>query len=409
MSKTDNSFRSLATIVTTASSIIRAGAGLYLPAIPIIAEVLNISDSNMGLTLIVYFIVFSVFILIAGPLSDAYGRKKIILLGIGVFSTGSLICGLAGSFGILLTGRIIQAVGASMIPGTSRAAVRDVGNDLQVISVIGWMSVLGSIMLVGAPIIGGIITQYFHWSGNFFLLSVLGFMILIMTTIKMRESLPKNKRIQLSIRTALQTYTRMLSSAKFLLVLLPVVLCFLFQGIYLVTAPFIFMREFSLSPVQFGMSNIIIVIALAIGRYISMASVRRSSTAIGYKVAAYISLISVLFFGLILFIDNTSLILVFISIGVFATAFGTLSPIGMKESITIFSKQSGMASALQGSLLLGATAFGSGIASFIMKILPEISALQIFAYSSLIIVLVTTIVSLFTARMLVLENLKNND
>ncbi len=404
MSKKDGDFRSLAAVVTTASSIIRAGAGLYLPAIPIIAEVLNISDTNMGLTLIVYFIVFSIFILIAGPLSDAYGRKKIIILGIAIFSIGSLICGLAGSFGILLTGRIIQAVGASMIPGTSRAAVRDAGNDLQVVSVIGWMSVLGSIMLVGAPIIGGIVTQYLQWSGNFFLLFASGMIILLITVIKMRESLPKNKRIQLSIKTSLRSYLGMLSSAKFMLVLLPVIFCFLFQGIYLVTAPFVFMREFNMSPVQFGMSNIIIVIALAIGRYISVTSTKRSSTAIGYKVAAYISLISVLFFGLIIFNDNKSLILVFTSIGIFATAFGTLSPIGMKESISIFSKQSGMASALQGSLLLGATAFGSGIASFIMKVLPKMSALNIFAYSSLIIALGTTIISLITARMLSASN-----
>jgi DHA1 family bicyclomycin/chloramphenicol resistance-like MFS transporter len=393
-------FRTLAAIVLLASSIIRAGACLYLPAMPSIADQLRISDSGMGLTISIYFVVFSACILVAGPLADAFGRKKVITAGLIIFGIGSALCGLAHSLSLLLAGRVVQAAGASMIPGTSRAIVRDAGDDMQVVSVMGWLAILSSIMLVGAPIAWGFITHYFQWRGNFVLLFTLAVILFLMTLIKMRETLPPEKRIKLSIRKTFGNYREMLMSRKYMFALAPVILCFVFQGIYLAIAPTLFIRSYGLSPIQFGLSNIIIVAALTTGRYISVATARRQASATGYRIAAGISLLSAAMFATAIALHLNNIYAAFITLGSFGIAFGTLLPIGMKESITIFRERGGMAAALQGSLLLGATAIGSIAASAVMKTFPEIQPFYIFAAATTIIAIMTAITAIPAASTL---------
>jgi DHA1 family bicyclomycin/chloramphenicol resistance-like MFS transporter len=397
----EKNFGVLAAVVLLVSSVIRTGACLYLPAMPSIAKQLNIHTAAMGLTITIYFLVFSGCILVAGPLSDAFGRKKIILSGLIIFGLGSVLCGTATSFWSLLPGRIVQAAGASLIPGTSRAAVRDAGDDIQVVSIMGWLAVLSSVMLVGAPIAGGFITRWFQWRGNFAVLAILSLMMFFMAMVFMPETLPKNLRTNLTLSKTFKQYYKIIMSYKFMLLLAPVICFFAFQGAYLVAAPFIFIHEYGLTPIQFGLSNIIVVVALMIGRHISVTVSKQHNSAGGLRIASWLTMFSVVLFAAVLWLRLDNIYAAFVTLGVFAISFGTVLPIGMKESITLFRDQSGMAAAVQGSLLLGATAIGSMITSEIIKHLEYIPILYIFV--SINIVLALMIILLLIPAKSILE------
>lgn len=394
-------FAAFSALILMVSSIIRVGACLYLPAIPIIGETLNISNADMGSTLTVYFAVFAIFSLVSGPCSDAFGRRILIITGIVIFIFGSFVCGIANAFPTLLTGRIIQAVGASMIPGTSRAMARDAGNDVQVVSLMGWLAVLGGIFLVGAPILGGFITEHLDWRSNFWFLLGFGVIILTITIFRLQETLPPAKRLRLAIKPVLNAYAKMLTSAAFILSLSPIIFCFIFQGAYLAAAPFIFIRDFQLSPTQFGLSNIVIVLALTSGKYLSVATIKHFSDSAGYRVGGGIILLSGLVFSAIFCLRPDGLIPLFIALALFCIGFGTLSPIGMKSSITVFREKSGMAAAMQGCLLLGSVAIGSAAMSLLMQHFPHLPTTYIFSALTVSTALLTFISALAGSKRLV--------
>ncbi len=369
-------------LLLLASSIIRVGACLYLPALPVIGKNLGISDAGMTLTLTVYFIVFALFSLVCGPFSDAFGRRWVILAGGAVFIVGSFICGLAQSNAHLLSGRVVQAIGASTIPGTSRAMIRDVGTDVQVVSLMGWMAVLGALLLVGAPVLGGIITEIAGWRYTFWFLVVFALTVLMIMLDKIPETLPLEKRHRLSLPPVLLSYLEMMTSPKFFMVILPVVFCFAFQGAYLAAAPFIFIKGFMLSPTQFGLSNIVIVIALTGGRFITVRTVKHHSAERAYVIGAFIALSAGIFFLVIMLGGYWNLYALLAAVAFFCLGFGVLSPIGLEASLTAFRDRGGMAAALQGFLVLGGTAFGSAIIALLMKRFPDLTPMSLLSIYS---------------------------
>ncbi|WP_415715054.1 MFS transporter [Maridesulfovibrio sp.] len=193
------SFAGLVLLLFMITSICRLATSIYLPALPIIGDSLHLEESVLGLTLTVYFFGFSFFTLVAGPLSDAWGRRRVLLIGAAVFMFGSLVCATAQGGTALLAGRLLQAIGACSIPVTSRALVRDAFEDQQVITVIGWMGVLGAIVPSIAPILGGAITEYIGWRYTFGFLAFTSFFILLTASWKLPETLPEEKRHPLTL------------------------------------------------------------------------------------------------------------------------------------------------------------------------------------------------------------------
>ncbi len=355
-------------LILSIVSIIRIGACLYLPAMPIIGEKLNISDANMGYTLTFYFLTFSIFTLLAGSLSDAFGRKIIILSGISCYCFGCFLCGSANSFFTLMVGRIFQSIGASMIPGTIKAMVRDAGTDAQVVSIIGWLPVISAMSLVGAPVLGGVLTEHFGWRSNFWFLILFSIIIFLAVYFYISETLLVEKRKPLKFFSTIKIYKKMIFSSKYILVMIPVFFCSAIQGSYLSVSPFIFMKGFKLTPVQFGLSNIVLVIGLFIGKFISVYVTKKQSEKLGFYIAGILSFLASIIYFFIILLKLKNLFIIFLAIAIFSTCLGIIVPIAIKSSITAFREYSGMAGSLQGCLLLIATAIGSGATVIFMKL-----------------------------------------
>ena len=389
-----------AAIVLLIGSIVRVGASIYLPAMPIIGEELHSSDAMMSHTLTLYFIVFAVFSLLAGALSDAYGRKIVLQSGMTFFIIGSMLCATADSYEALLAGRAVQAFGASMIPGTLIAMVRDACSDKWVVSLIGWLAVLSGLFLVVAPLIGGILTQLLGWTSNFWFLALFTTVVWLAAYFNVEETHPTHKRIPIGLKRTLVTAGKMVISADFTLVMMPVIAFFAIQGAFLAAAPYIVMGQYKLTPVEFGLSNIVIVIGLFSGRWVGSHLLNKYDAKASYRISGLSSLaVALLYFTMgIGLVHGLAYFLGIVSI--FGVVFGMTSPIGMKSSLSAFRETSGIAAALQGALMFAASAVGSAAFGGILNIFPTLDAEASFGLVSAMLCVIAGVAAIVSRHRL---------
>ncbi len=363
-------------LILLVGSIIRIGASIYLPAMPIIGEEFGISSSQMSDTITVYFIIFSSFIIISGILSDRYGRKPVLLFGITVFMIGSSVCALSNTYEMLLVGRAVQAFGASMIPGTLIAMIQDSCLETRAISLIGWLGVLSGLFLVASPMIGGFLTHYISWRANFWFLGITALIVLFVSFVFIKET--NVKKIHINLKEITKLLFRMISSKKFTFVLMPTILFFMIQGVFLALSPYIVMKRYLLSPIEFGISNIFVLIGLFSGKYAGMYLFKRCQVRCVYSYGLWLSFVSgglFLLYG-VGYLDGLWWFLGIM--GIFSVVFGMIMPLSMRGSVAAFAKNSGIAASLQGAMLLGASAVGSFIVGSLIHTIPHLEIYTVF-------------------------------
>jgi len=387
-------------LLILATSVARLSLSLYLPALLQIGNELKLSDAILGQTLTVFFTAFAISTLFMGPLVDSFGRKNVILSGSVIFMLGSLICGNSFSGQWLIIGRILQAIGTSSLPVAARAMIRDLCNDKQVISVLGWMALLGGIIPIVAPVLGGFITKILGWRWTFWFLVIFSAVTFIIIILKLPRSIPKNELQPFKIKQIFKNYFFILSSPKFFIVIAPLALAFGIQGAYLVTSPFIFMKHFEMSPVEFGFMNIFVVSSLFAGKYIASFVIKKKNIFVAYLIGAVLTMVGGLTFNLFIFFKIDNLFTVIIPLSIAIGGFGTLLPIGIKSIMTAFRDKAGTASALHGCVTLGLTSIGS-LLTIQMKNSFNVSSLESLHLFILPTVFILLFSALFTRKHLI--------
>ncbi len=166
--------RGLVVLIAFLSAFIPLSTDLYLPALPGMTENLNSSASLINLTLILFFVFYAVGTLFWGPLSDKYGRKKILLIGLTLYTIASIFCAFAGSVYVLIIFRILQAIGSGAVTAVGTAIVKDVYDGRKRESILAVVQSMVMIAPIVAPVIGALILKFLSWRGVFVTLSILG-------------------------------------------------------------------------------------------------------------------------------------------------------------------------------------------------------------------------------------------
>lgn len=137
-------------------------------SLPVIQKDFNISLTLTEWVVTAYLITISSMLLLCGKLADAFGRKRIFVTGLSMFTAGSLICGLSSNISILLLGRIIQAVGGAMIISSGPAISTHAAEEKDRGKALSVTAVSIAIALCLGPLLGGILTASFGWHSIFF-------------------------------------------------------------------------------------------------------------------------------------------------------------------------------------------------------------------------------------------------
>ncbi len=154
---------------------------LYLPALPTMSKQLGCSVWWVNLSISIFFIFVSTSSFIWGPLSDKYGRKRMLLIGVPLFIISSIFCMFSQNAYQLVIARIFQAIGAGASMAVNLAIVKDVFPGKKRESTLALAAVLNGMIPVIAPSIGSLIIRVSTWRGIFGLLTIIGILVFIFT------------------------------------------------------------------------------------------------------------------------------------------------------------------------------------------------------------------------------------
>jgi DHA1 family bicyclomycin/chloramphenicol resistance-like MFS transporter len=190
---------------------------MYLPALPLLQREFQAPLVAINLTLVTFFMTYCGFLLLYGPLSDRYGRRPPLLVGVGIFILACLVCGLARSAGMMIAGRILQGAGAAAASAIVFAICKDrfTGQHRQRVFIQIGVIVATAPMI--APILGGWIIKLLSWQWIFLLQALLG-TIAFAGVVGMAESL--RPETPPSFREVASSYVRLLRNHRYISLLL---------------------------------------------------------------------------------------------------------------------------------------------------------------------------------------------
>lgn len=161
---------------------------MYLPALPLLSSTWQQPMSVINLTLVGFFLSFCVSILIYGPISDRFGRRYPLMVGIGLYSIASLFCALSGNITSLIVFRVLQAAGAASASTLSMAITKDLYQGQERQRLLAYMGVIMGLAPMLAPVLGGWIMTFASWQWIFVGQALIG-VIAIGGVFQMKEPL----------------------------------------------------------------------------------------------------------------------------------------------------------------------------------------------------------------------------
>lgn len=247
---------------------------IYLPSLPAIAVYFGVNDAAVRLTLFAYMLSFSCTPLLFGPLSDHWGRKKVVHFGLLVSLIATLGCALSPSIHWFAFCRFIQGIGcgATMISG--RAMVTDIFKGKELAKQISYITMSMPLILAVAPLLGGYLQVAFNWQAVFWFLFlyILGVAIMMF---KVEESLNHESKKHISL--IFKGYHHILTTPSFVLFGLGMAVPAIGTLAYLTASPFIFQHGLGLSPSQYGSLALFVGSAIIVAGYVNIRLLRHFS------------------------------------------------------------------------------------------------------------------------------------
>ncbi len=333
----------------------------YLPSFPSIAAEFQIGLDIVQQTLTVFLLAMAVMTLFHGTLSDAVGRRPVILCGLVVYMTASIGAFFAGSFSFLLLCRLVQGMSAGVGMVVGRAMIRDRFSGPEAQTVMAYTTVVFGLAPVVAPILGGWLEVVFGWRSVFGFLSLFGFLLLVACWLKLPESLPPGRRSPLRFRATLKDYATVGSDPRFLLQSLAIALAASALFIYISAAPVFVLQILRLSETSFAwlfapLIAGIMAGSLAAGRVAHCWRPERAIR-IGFFIMIGAAIVNVLYATF--FTVAIPWAVIPIMLCTFGMAF--VSPAMTILTLDLYPTRRGMAASLQSAFVMGAFSIYSGL------------------------------------------------
>ena len=161
------------------SAFVPMSTDLYLPALPSMLNDFHTTEQVLNLTITFFFVFYAIGMLFWGPLSDKYGRRKILIIGTCFYFIGSLMCALSDTVPLLIVSRIVQALGSGASVSISTAMMKDLYTGKKLTSMLALVQSIAMTTPVIAPSLGSFILQYTSWHGIFWVLTIVSLIALI--------------------------------------------------------------------------------------------------------------------------------------------------------------------------------------------------------------------------------------
>ncbi|RYM04738.1 Bcr/CflA family efflux MFS transporter [Sporolactobacillus sp. THM7-7] len=247
---------------------------LYLPGFPDISRDLQANASLVQLSLTACLIGLTIGQVVVGPISDAQGRRKPLLISISLFALTSLLCAFAPNIFTLVIARFLQGFTASAGVVLSRAVVRDVFSGREMTKFFSVLMVINAVAPMIAPMIGGaiLLLPFATWHTIFFFLCLVGLLIALVVAWQLKETLPPEMRIPSSVGESVRVMGDLLHDRTFIGYALTVGFIHGGSFAYVSGTPFVYQEIYGVSPqvfsVLYGLNGLAIIMgSFIIGRF----------------------------------------------------------------------------------------------------------------------------------------------
>lgn len=346
---------------------------IILPSFPGIGASLGVSSQELGLTLSSFFIAFAFGQLVAGPLSDLFGRKWLVLGGLGLFIAGSVLCAFADNLSFLVLGRVMQALGACAASVLSRAIARDLFDGEALSRALALTMIAGAVAPGFSPLLGSAFDSLFGWRITFLVVATFGVVVALHYAIHVGETHPVDRRARLVASTVVSGYGRLAVDPRFFFPAASVSL--VIGGLYtfFAAAPAILMSELGLTAFELGLSFATTVLIVFAAGFLAPRLARRW----GQRAVGMIGLLIALAGSLSMFAfaANPTYTRFTLAIALYLLGMGLINPLGTAIALHPFGQQAGLASALLGFMQMCCAAIGASLASILP--LPPTAALAV--------------------------------
>lgn len=227
---------------------------LYLPALPALTSELGAATSIAQLTVTACLVGLAVGQLVAGPLSDRFGRRGILLVGIAAYIATSALCAVSPTIELLIAARFVQGLAGGVGIVIAQAAGRDVYSGGALIRFYGRLTVVGGLAAIVGPLLGGVLIAVTDWRGLFAFLALIGAGILVITLQTFPETLPAAHRTQGGWTRTMRDYRTLVTDAAFLGAVLNQGFLYAALFAYLAGATFVLQDIYGLTPLGYALA-----------------------------------------------------------------------------------------------------------------------------------------------------------
>ncbi|NMO05012.1 multidrug effflux MFS transporter [Gordonia sp. TBRC 11910] len=232
---------------------------IYTPALPRMVDDLHASPAALQNTVTAYMLGLSVAFIPLGVLADARGRRPILLCGLVVAASASVVCALAPGIEVLLAARFVQGAGAASCMVLSYAMAADTFRGAQLTSVSGWLGAAWGLAPVLAPAVGGVLVQFLSWRLIFGLMAVVIAAVGVLVVAVLPETLAPDARSAIAIGETWRNATEVIRRPGYLRLVVVFGLMASAQLAFGVVGPFLYQDGLGFSPAGYG------AIALVVG------------------------------------------------------------------------------------------------------------------------------------------------
>ncbi len=329
---------------------------LYLPALPALTDVFDGSMGQAQLTLTALLLAFGLSQLVWGPLSDRFGRRPILLWGMGAYVLASIACALAPNITWLIAGRTLQGVAMGAAVMAARAVVRDLFQPLQGAHVMSQaLTGLGIIACICAPV-GGILTDWLGWRVALLSLAVFGAITFGLLLWRFQETLVRPDPMALQWRELLKANLAILRHPVFVTWCALSSVSYLGLFTFLASSSFVFTRSMGYSKTGYGFLMLSMSLSYILGTFWCRWMLRRTSVHRTVGIAAILTLSGGCSMAALAYAGRGQewygAWAVMVPMYLFMMGHGVHQPCGQSGAVAPFPKRAGTASALNGFLMM---------------------------------------------------------
>jgi MFS transporter, DHA1 family, multidrug resistance protein len=316
---------------------------IFVPALPIVALDLHASISTVQMTVSLYILGLAVGQLFYGPLSDRFGRRRVLIAGLVIYTASGLAAALAPTIHVLICARLFQALGGCVGLVIARAIVRDTSEPKDTARRLALMNLMVTLGPGVAPVIGNLMAYSLGWRSIFLFLCLLGIANFILTATRLSET---GARTNTDLGILARNYWSLLVSPRFIGYSVGGGCATTSVYAFIAVAPFVFVNELHRPPHEVGIYLAILIAGIWIGSMLASRLIHRLPMVpllIGTN-SISVAAVAILLGGILA--GHLSLWLAVSTVFIFSVGVGTAAPMALTQAISVNPYVVGSASVL---------------------------------------------------------------